>query len=102
MKAIIENGKIITPDGIIDMGSLLIENGIIKAIFKTAPSIPDIIRYDAGGNYISPGFIDLHLHGGGDYDFMDGTVEAFQKAAETHIAHGTTSMLPTTLTSTKE
>jgi N-acetylglucosamine-6-phosphate deacetylase len=102
MNTIIENGKIITPEGIIDQGSLLIENGLIKGIFKSAAPIPDAIRIDAGGNYVSPGFIDLHLHGGGGYDFMDGTVESFQKAAETHIAHGTTSMLPTTLTSTKE
>jgi N-acetylglucosamine-6-phosphate deacetylase len=62
----------------------------------------DAIEIDANGNYISPGFIDIHVHGGGGYDFMDGNEEAFLKIAETHARHGTTAMLPTTLTSEKE
>lgn len=49
-----------------------------------------------------PGFIDIHVHGGGGHDFMDGTVEAFLGVAETHARYGTTAMVPTTLTSTNE
>ncbi|MEL7600474.1 MAG: N-acetylglucosamine-6-phosphate deacetylase, partial [Proteiniphilum sp.] len=52
--------------------------------------------------YVSSGFIDIHTHGGGGHDFMDGTVEAYLGAAETHAKHGTTALLPTTLTSTFE
>ncbi len=48
--------------------------------------------------YVAPGFIDMHIHGGGGHDFMDGTVEAFLGIAETHAKYGTTSMVPTTLT----
>jgi len=44
----------------------------------------------------------MHVHGGGGYDFMDGTEEAFLKIAETHARYGTTAMCPTTLTSEKE
>jgi N-acetylglucosamine-6-phosphate deacetylase len=46
--------------------------------------------------------MDIHVHGGGGFDFMDGTVEAFLNIAQTHAKHGTTSMLPTTLTCEKE
>ena len=49
----------------------------------------------AKGNYVSAGFIDIHLHGGGGYDFLDGTEEAFEGAAAFHAKHGTTAMCPT-------
>ncbi len=52
---------------------------------------------DAKGNYLSPGFIDLHVHGGKNYDFMDATPEAFEEIARYHSSNGVTSMLPTTL-----
>ncbi|MFA5555412.1 MAG: N-acetylglucosamine-6-phosphate deacetylase [Phycisphaerae bacterium] len=60
------------------------------------------IVIDAKQNYISPGFVDIHTHGGGGHDFMDATVEAYLGAAETHAKFGTTSLLPTTLTSTTD
>ncbi len=54
--------------------------------------------YDCSGSFIAPGFIDIHVHGGGGHDFMDGTVDAFLGAARLHAAHGTATLLPTTLT----
>jgi N-acetylglucosamine-6-phosphate deacetylase len=53
---------------------------------------------DAENKFIAPGFVDIHVHGGGGHDFMDGTTEAFLRVAELHARHGTTSILPTTLT----
>ena len=96
------NGKIITPDKIIDGGSILIKSNIIAAVSNGNIDVADAIEIDAQGKYISPGFIDIHVHGGGGYDFMDGNETAFLKIAETHAKYGTTSMLPTSLTSTKE
>ncbi|HRH49852.1 MAG TPA: N-acetylglucosamine-6-phosphate deacetylase [Panacibacter sp.] len=96
------NGKIITPQGIINGGSLLITNGIINAVSKTNIEAENADEIDAKGNYISPGFIDIHVHGGGGYDFMDGTETAFLKIAETHAQYGTTAMLPTTLSGSHE
>ena len=52
---------------------------------------------DAGGQFVSAGFIDLHLHGGDGFDFMDGSDEAFRRIAAFHARHGTTAMCPTTL-----
>lgn len=52
--------------------------------------------------YIAPGYIDIHCHGGGGADFMDGTPEAVAVITETHARHGTTGMLATTLTAPEE
>lgn len=53
--------------------------------------------HDYSGTYILPGFIDIHVHGGGGSDFLDGTKEDFLTVAEMHASHGTAVMLPTTL-----
>lgn len=97
----IYNGKIITPSSIIQ-GTVIITGGTITEIVEGNVELAGIPAIDAKGNYISPGFIDIHVHGGGGYDFMDGSEEAFLKIAETHAQFGTTAMFPTTLTSEKE
>lgn len=103
-RTIIQNGKVIFPDRIEENISIVCEKGEIAEILNSENLIPaegDVV-IDAKGNYISAGFIDIHTHGGGGHDFMDGTVEAFLGAAEKHAQHGTTALLPTTLTSTTE
>lgn len=97
MKTAIINGSLLTEGGIF-RGGLLLENGRISLLFPGDFDGEADVLYDAGGLYISAGFIDIHVHGGGGYDFMDGTVEAFTGAARTHLMHGTTSLVPTTLT----
>lgn len=82
-------------------GTLLVTDGMITAIEEGNLDFPDALEIDAKGKYISPGFIDIHIHGGGGHDFMDGTTDAFLKIAEMHAKHGTTAMLPTTLTCEK-
>ncbi len=101
-RLIITNGKIILPNSILSDFAIICENKIIKDILPQSEltiSIDDKI-INAKGNYVAPGFIDIHTHGGGGHDFMDGTVEAYIGAAETHVKFGTTALLPTTLTST--
>jgi N-acetylglucosamine-6-phosphate deacetylase len=95
----ITNARIITPDKIILNGCLLIVDGKIAAISESAIDIDNAEIINANDLYVAPGFIDMHIHGGGGYDFMDGTVEAFLKISETHARYGTTSLMPTTLTS---
>ncbi|HZY37715.1 MAG TPA: N-acetylglucosamine-6-phosphate deacetylase [Mucilaginibacter sp.] len=95
------NGQVITPSGIIKDGSVLIAEGRIIGVGGNSIDSPAAIGIDAGGNYISPGFIDIHVHGGGGHDFMDNTVDAFLGIAKLHARYGTTSMLPTTLTSSR-
>ena len=82
------SGKIITPQGITE-GFVSYENGIIDSV-KSEKS--------ENSYYIAPGFIDIHIHGGGGHDFMDGTEDAYLGAAKLHSSHGTATFLPTTLT----
>lgn len=101
MKTVIKNGRVITPEATIS-GYVLVEDGIIKEIGEGEYAAEADKVIDAEGCYVSPGFIDLHTHGAGGADFMDGTVEAFLVAAKMHAAHGATLVYPTTLTSSNE
>lgn len=98
----IYNGKIITPNHIINGGCVLIADGKIIEVSEQNIDHLGALEIDAKGKYISPGFIDIHVHGGGGHDFMDNTLEAFIGAAELHARHGTTSLMPTTLSCEKE
>jgi len=91
------NGKVITPEGIVSPGDVFLLDGKIVAAGSPGDRV-----IDAGGRYVSPGFIDIHVHGGGGHDFMDGNEAAFLGVAETHVKFGTTAMLPTTLTGSEE
>src|ERR1700750_2909927 len=97
----IYNGKIILPDRILNSGCILIDDGKIIEVSEHNIHYPGATEIDAQGKYISPGFIDIHVHGGGGHDFMDNTVEAFLGIAQLHASHGTTAMLPTTLSCEK-
>lgn len=96
------NGNIITPQGILRKGQLLLSGGKIIAVYDRPQEIKADITIDAKGRYVSPGFIDIHVHGGGGYDFMDGTTEAFLEIAALHARYGTTAMMPTTLSGSRE
>ena len=98
----ITNGTLLTPYRMIRNGTLVMKDGRIVEIAEGTLEVPDALVIDAQGRYIAPGFIDLHIHGGGGHDFMDGTLDAFLKIAETHARFGTTAMVPTTLTSDQD
>ena len=94
----IVNGSLITPYRIIN-SDINIDNGIISSILPQIDVAADDQVIDASGFYVLPGLIDLHAHGGGGFDFMDATEEAFINAGKMHLSHGVTTMLPTTLSS---
>lgn len=89
------NGKVIGETGVVSDGLVVARNGRIEYAGTRRDELipPDAERVDAGGQYISPGFIDIHVHGGGGADFMDADPEVVFRY---HSAHGTTAMCPTT------
>ncbi len=96
MRTAIIGGTIITNNQKIVDKAVIYENGkIIDICSNNNVKVDKII--DATNHYVSAGFIDLHVHGGGGSDFMDGTSEAFETVCKTHLKHGTTSLSPTTL-----
>jgi len=104
MRLVIKNSQVITPVRVIKNGGVIIEKGKITSVFtgddysrNTGDKIIDV-----KGNYLSPGFIDIHTHGAGGYDFMDGDIKSIKGACKTHMKYGTTSIVPTTLASTME
>jgi N-acetylglucosamine-6-phosphate deacetylase len=93
----IHNGRIISPQRIIDGGCIIIKNGKIESVNESDIEVSEAVVIDAKGKYISPGFIDLHVHGGGGHDFMDNEIEGYLAIAALHAKHGTTALMPTTL-----
>ena len=97
MRRIIVNANIITPLRVIPNGAVLFIDGRIGGVYEAAPAgLSGVEAFDAKGLYASPGFIDGHVHGGGGYDFMDGTAADVEGACKAHMAHGTTTIVPTT------
>jgi N-acetylglucosamine-6-phosphate deacetylase len=104
---ILTNARLISPDGIRDGLEVIVEEGRIRAIRPPAPrlrrtgeqtrtSSKDVVDLD--GNYLAPGFIDLHVHGALGRDTMDSSAEAFRTICDFHARGGTTSLLLTTAT----
>lgn len=78
---------------------ILINDGIIESMDFSGEVPENCEVVDAKGNYVSPGFIDIHVHGGGGYDFMDCTREAFEEISKTHLLNGATTIVPTAVSS---
>ena len=94
----ITGGRVILENGIFENLIVYIENGIIRQITENN-SLSFDQEIDAGGKYVSPGFVEIHSHGAGGCDFLDGTVEAFLTASEKHAMHGVTTLIPTATSS---
>lgn len=89
------NGHILTPQGWMKDGSVLISDGKILEVTNSDLAVIGATVIDAKGMYIVPGFVSMHTHGGGGHDFTEGTAEAFQQATQAHLRHGATSIFPT-------
>lgn len=98
----INNCRAITPSQILSDATIIIKDGIIEELTTDRIEIAGAKEINGKGLYLSPGFIDIHTHGAGNHDFMDGSAEAYLEAARVHAQHGTTLLFPTTLASTNE
>ena len=101
---VLENGYVITPYRMIKNGVVVIENGKIRSVGgKDEVEIPaNSWRIDVKGNIVAPGFIDIHVHGGGGADTMDATYEALNTISITHAQGGTTALIPATVSAPLE
>ncbi len=92
------NGTVITETGEISDGMVIVQNGRIDYAGRAMGLEPGVEVIDAEGLYISPGFIDMHIHGGAGSDFMDATKADVETVMRFHAAHGTTALCPSTAT----
>ena len=94
------NAKILTPQGWLKDGSVLMRDNKILEVTNCDLAVIGAELIDAKGMYVVPGGVEIHCHGGGGGDFMEGTEEAFRTAINAHMKHGTTSIFPTLSSST--
>ena len=95
-QTLVFRGQIVFPDRF-ERGALVVRDGKIAEVLDVHSKLPSAASViDAGDGYLSPGFVDLHVHGGAGGDFMDGTDESFRLALRAHARHGTTRMAITT------
>ena len=88
----IKSDRIITPDGLFD-GYIYFDGEKILSVSKQEQ--PCDLLHDFTGRYVSPGFIDMHVHGGNGADFCKAEPDKVAWAADFHLRHGTTTILPT-------
>jgi N-acetylglucosamine-6-phosphate deacetylase len=95
---LINNGTLLQPGAVAGAGRVLIDGGKIAGVgaSTSVPIPPGAAVLDAAGGYVVPGFIDVHVHGGGGADFMDATPEAVRTVCRFHASGGTTGLLATT------
>lgn len=94
------NGRILTPAGWLKGGSVIVEGGKIAEVSNCELIVQGAEVIDAKGCDIVPGGIEMHVHGGGGRDFMEGEEEAFRVAVNAHMQYGTTAIFPTLSSST--
>ena len=96
------NGKILTPSGWLEGGSLILSDS--KVLEITNSDLPRVgaTLVDVKGDYILPGFVAMNIHGGGGFAYKEGTREAFDVANDVHLKHGATTIFPTIYTAKTE
>ncbi|MEB7690716.1 N-acetylglucosamine-6-phosphate deacetylase [Staphylococcus equorum] len=98
---VIENGRIYTEEEIIERGYIIVKNDKITDVGK-GDYEGALTTYDAQGQHVLPGFIDIHMHGGYGEDAMDASYDGLKHLAESLLSEGTTSFLATTMTQSDE
>lgn len=101
MRAVIRNVRLVQGGGIAPC-DIVLRDGQVEEIVPVGAGEPGLPTFEGDGLYLSHGFIDIHLHGGGGADFMDGAEDAWRTAARLHLRHGSACIVPTTLSASRE
>lgn len=103
METLFTNAHIVSPGLEISGGAMLIRENRIAGLYSETEKPPEAERkIDLKGNYLLPGFIDIHFHGRDNCDFADASDEAFRTIAQGKLSEGVTSFLVTTLSVSRE
>jgi N-acetylglucosamine-6-phosphate deacetylase len=101
---LLRNAQLVLPEAIVEGGWVCVEDGLITGLSADADQLPPEpgpqaeVR-DLEGRYLVPGFVDMHVHGGGGAAFSAGQADQALAAAAFHLSHGTTSIIASTVTS---
>jgi N-acetylglucosamine-6-phosphate deacetylase len=96
-------GDLVLPDRIVPDGVVVVRDGKLQYVGSSRSRIPQSSHViSLRGKYVCPGFIDIHIHGGGGADVMDGDLESVRTVTRSHARHGTTTLFPTTSTGAPE
>jgi N-acetylglucosamine-6-phosphate deacetylase len=96
---VLSGGRVVTPEGVLSPGWIRLAGSRIDAVGPGEPPGPTRLPLtDLGGAWVLPGFVDLHVHGGGGMSFTEGTAEDARRAAEFHRRNGSTTMLASLVT----
>lgn len=103
----IKNVNIVLENSVVENSWLFVENGVITQIGSaneqpTQQAEAQAEFIDANGGYVTAGFIDVHVHGGASCDFMDSSKETLDQITKFHMEQGTTAILATTVTGSRE
>ncbi|MFI0032213.1 N-acetylglucosamine-6-phosphate deacetylase [Streptomyces albidoflavus] len=101
-RKVLTGARVVLPSGTVDDGELVIDGAHIGGSAPSAGQGPEAERWDLSGHWIVPGFVDLHNHGGGGASFTSGTVDDVLTGIATHRAHGTTTLVASTVTGEME
>jgi N-acetylglucosamine-6-phosphate deacetylase len=92
------NGTIVLPDQLVEGQALHVADGVIRGICDIGDLPSDIEQVDAGGRLITPGLVDIHIHGAHGSSFNEASAEAFGTILQANVRAGVTSVLATTAT----
>jgi len=96
---VLSGGRVVTPEGVLSPGWIRLAGSRIDAVGPGEPPGPARLpRTDLGGAWVLPGFVDMHVHGGGGTSFTEGTATDARRAAEFHRRNGSTTMLASLVT----
>jgi N-acetylglucosamine-6-phosphate deacetylase len=96
---VLSAGHVVTPDAVLSPGWIRLAGSRIDAVGRgEPPAEPGLPVTSLRGRWVLPGFVDMHVHGGGGASFTAGTAEDARRAAEFHRQNGTTTMLASLVT----
>src|SRR5262245_43098695 len=98
MQRIAFRGRVVLPDRVMEEAIVVCSGDRIDSVRRGSKAPRDIPTIDAGGGWVVPGYVDIHVHGGDGADYMDGTPDAVRTVNRAHLRRGTTTIFPTTTT----